>query len=369
MMHRGCWQCVREAVEERGSVGSERQYGQRARARRTRIRRRTASRSPMRRTAPSLRRRAYRGGPHPMASTRPRSSPFPRGWPPSCRYRARELGLRATRRGHHVGQPDHGRLRGLHAAERHTHGPADQGRALAGPDAHDDADAVSRAARARASAPSREDDTGPAVPRVLDLTLRIGELLLAGGEGAEDVEAAMFGVAHAYGLDRCEPTVTFTLLSITYQPSLVDDPVTAQPYRAPPRHRLHPAGGRLPARRRHHPRTRSPWRRRTGGSPRSAATGTRTHGWALTVRRRAARGRGRACWSAAAWLGLRRGRARRDARRPAGLAGVRARAAGVLPVRGRGDAARRDGRRRSALMDGARPSSSRPRSSPVGSSR
>lgn len=73
----------------------------------------------------------------------------------------------------------------------------------------------------------RADETGPAVPRVLDLTLRIGEILLAGGEGAEDVEAAMFGVAHAYGLERVEPTVTFTLLSISYQPSLVDDPVTA----------------------------------------------------------------------------------------------------------------------------------------------
>ncbi|KUJ67532.1 hypothetical protein ACZ90_27160 [Streptomyces albus subsp. albus] len=73
----------------------------------------------------------------------------------------------------------------------------------------------------------KAEEGGPAVPRVLDLTLRIGELLLAGGEGAEDVEAAMFGVAHAYGLDRCEPTVTFTLLSVSYQPSLVDDPVTA----------------------------------------------------------------------------------------------------------------------------------------------
>ncbi|GGJ46541.1 threonine/serine ThrE exporter family protein [Streptomyces brasiliensis] len=72
-----------------------------------------------------------------------------------------------------------------------------------------------------------EEESGPAVPRVLDLTLRIGELLLAGGEGAEDVEAAMFAVCHSYGLDRCEPTVTFTLLSISYQPSLVDDPVTA----------------------------------------------------------------------------------------------------------------------------------------------
>ncbi|MEU5364633.1 threonine/serine exporter family protein [Streptomyces sp. NPDC005925] len=73
----------------------------------------------------------------------------------------------------------------------------------------------------------QEDETGPAVPRVLDLTLRIGELLLAGGEGAEDVEAAMFAVCRSYGLDRCEPTVTFTLLSISHQPSLVDDPVTA----------------------------------------------------------------------------------------------------------------------------------------------
>jgi uncharacterized membrane protein YjjP (DUF1212 family) len=73
----------------------------------------------------------------------------------------------------------------------------------------------------------KEDESGPAVPRVLDLTLRIGELLLAGGEGAEDVEAAMFAVCRSYGLDRCEPNVTFTLLSISHQPSLVEDPVTA----------------------------------------------------------------------------------------------------------------------------------------------
>ncbi|MER6958924.1 MULTISPECIES: threonine/serine exporter family protein [unclassified Streptomyces] len=73
----------------------------------------------------------------------------------------------------------------------------------------------------------KAEEGAPAVPRVLDLTLRIGELLLAGGEGAEDVEAAMFAVCRSYGLDRCEPTVTFTLLSISYQPSLVEDPVTA----------------------------------------------------------------------------------------------------------------------------------------------
>ncbi|MCX3063244.1 threonine/serine exporter family protein [Streptomyces beihaiensis] len=72
-----------------------------------------------------------------------------------------------------------------------------------------------------------DEEHGPAVPRVLDLSLRIGELLLAGGEGAEDVEAAMFAVCRAYGLDRCEPTATFTLLSVSFQPSLVEDPVTA----------------------------------------------------------------------------------------------------------------------------------------------
>ncbi|MFF9667456.1 threonine/serine exporter ThrE family protein, partial [Streptomyces althioticus] len=65
------------------------------------------------------------------------------------------------------------------------------------------------------------------VPRILDLTLRIGELLLASGEAAEDVEAAMLGIAHAYRLDRCEPQVTFTLIGISHQPSLVEPPVTA----------------------------------------------------------------------------------------------------------------------------------------------
>ncbi|GAA4855034.1 threonine/serine ThrE exporter family protein [Kitasatospora terrestris] len=65
------------------------------------------------------------------------------------------------------------------------------------------------------------------IPRILDLSLRIGELLLASGEAAEDVEAAMLGIAHAYRLDHCEPQVTFTLISISHQPSLIDAPVTA----------------------------------------------------------------------------------------------------------------------------------------------
>ncbi|WP_327067622.1 threonine/serine exporter family protein [Kitasatospora sp. NBC_01250] len=74
---------------------------------------------------------------------------------------------------------------------------------------------------------AKSEATARNVPRILDLTLRIGELLLASGESAEDVEAAMLGVSHAYQLDRCEPQVTFTLISISYQPSLVEAPVTA----------------------------------------------------------------------------------------------------------------------------------------------
>jgi uncharacterized membrane protein YjjP (DUF1212 family) len=76
-------------------------------------------------------------------------------------------------------------------------------------------------------APEQPRPQEVSVPRVLDLILRIGELLLAGGEGAEDVEAAMYAVGQAYLAGRCEPQVTFTLLSVSYQPSLVESPITA----------------------------------------------------------------------------------------------------------------------------------------------
>jgi uncharacterized membrane protein YjjP (DUF1212 family) len=62
---------------------------------------------------------------------------------------------------------------------------------------------------------------------VLDIALRIGELLLASGQGAEDVEAAMFGVTRAYGLARCEPQVTFTMLSVSYHAGGLPVPLTA----------------------------------------------------------------------------------------------------------------------------------------------
>jgi uncharacterized membrane protein YjjP (DUF1212 family) len=53
----------------------------------------------------------------------------------------------------------------------------------------------------------------------LDLALRIGDLVLASGGGAADVEATMLAVARACGLDGLHADVTFTELSLQHQPS------------------------------------------------------------------------------------------------------------------------------------------------------
>jgi uncharacterized membrane protein YjjP (DUF1212 family)/uncharacterized membrane protein YjjB (DUF3815 family) len=54
---------------------------------------------------------------------------------------------------------------------------------------------------------------------VMDLALRIGELLLSSGAGASDVSAAMSNVAWACGLRGFTADVTFTALTMTQQPS------------------------------------------------------------------------------------------------------------------------------------------------------
>ena len=68
---------------------------------------------------------------------------------------------------------------------------------------------------------------GPKVRSVLDLALRLGELLLASGEAAEDVEAGMLAVVYGYGLVRCDVNVTFTMLTIAYQATLAEPAWTA----------------------------------------------------------------------------------------------------------------------------------------------
>ncbi|MFE9426395.1 threonine/serine exporter ThrE family protein [Kitasatospora sp. NPDC006697] len=62
---------------------------------------------------------------------------------------------------------------------------------------------------------------------VLELALMVGELLLAGGEAAEDVEAAMLAVARAYQVHPCDPHVTFTRVAISYRAGPTAPPLTA----------------------------------------------------------------------------------------------------------------------------------------------
>lgn len=64
----------------------------------------------------------------------------------------------------------------------------------------------------------------PRVPRAhraavaaMDLSLRIGERLLAGGQGAADVEAVMLAVLRSYAVADCEPQITFTMISVSRQ--------------------------------------------------------------------------------------------------------------------------------------------------------
>ena len=54
--------------------------------------------------------------------------------------------------------------------------------------------------------------------RTLDLSLRIGEVLLSCGAGAADVSATMLSVARACGLRGAVADVTFTGLTLTHQP-------------------------------------------------------------------------------------------------------------------------------------------------------
>ncbi len=56
--------------------------------------------------------------------------------------------------------------------------------------------------------------------KVLDLALRIGEILLSSGAGAADVTATMQALTRHHGLRNADIDVTFTLLRTSYQ----DDP-------------------------------------------------------------------------------------------------------------------------------------------------
>ncbi len=53
---------------------------------------------------------------------------------------------------------------------------------------------------------------------VLDFCLKVGEMLLSSGSGAADVSVTMRALAHHFGLGQQEVDVTFTSLSMSFQP-------------------------------------------------------------------------------------------------------------------------------------------------------
>ena len=61
--------------------------------------------------------------------------------------------------------------------------------------------------------------------KILDLALRIGEILLSSGAGAADVTATMLGITTHLGLRNADVDVTFTLLRMSYQPDPDELPV------------------------------------------------------------------------------------------------------------------------------------------------
>lgn len=62
--------------------------------------------------------------------------------------------------------------------------------------------------------------------RVLDLCLKVGEMLLSSGAGAADVTATMQSLARHLGIRHPEIDVTFTSLAMSYQASNEDVPLT-----------------------------------------------------------------------------------------------------------------------------------------------
>lgn len=63
------------------------------------------------------------------------------------------------------------------------------------------------------------------VTEVLDLALRIGEVLLSSGTAAMDTTGYILAVTGAYGLPRCEVDITFTSISISAPRGLSRPPV------------------------------------------------------------------------------------------------------------------------------------------------
>lgn len=73
-----------------------------------------------------------------------------------------------------------------------------------------------------------DEETSLPDPRAIDLILRVGELLLASGEGTEAVSEAMLSLSVALELPRSEVSVTFTAIALSSHPGSDQPPVTGE---------------------------------------------------------------------------------------------------------------------------------------------
>lgn len=92
------------------------------------------------------------------------------------------------------------------------------------------AEHVIRARRAPTQAIGiRGDEDGPSDQRareVIDLCLRIGELLLGSGASASDVTSTLLRLARAYGVRSLHVDVTYTSITVSYHRGPFRDPMT-----------------------------------------------------------------------------------------------------------------------------------------------
>jgi uncharacterized membrane protein YjjP (DUF1212 family) len=61
---------------------------------------------------------------------------------------------------------------------------------------------------------------------VLDLTMRLAEVIFAAGAGAEDATAAMEAITRAYGLKGTEANVTHTIIALTHEDPATHESIT-----------------------------------------------------------------------------------------------------------------------------------------------
>lgn len=70
------------------------------------------------------------------------------------------------------------------------------------------------------------DEDVAEVHRAIDLALRVGEVVLSSGAGAADVAASAIAVTRACGLRGCSVDVSFTTITVSYQPDAESFPET-----------------------------------------------------------------------------------------------------------------------------------------------